>query len=68
MLFRNLKTGNLVEAKHPGTVDIMRQSPLYEEYTPKPAAAKRAGATQPAAKSPAKRPAPKKTAKAASTD
>ena len=30
MLFKNLKSGNYVEAKDAGTVDLMKGSPTYE--------------------------------------
>lgn len=30
MLFKNLKSGNFVEAKDSGTVKLMSESPIYE--------------------------------------
>lgn len=39
MLFKNLKTGNLVEAKNPDVIDMMKGSPNYEAITPSATAA-----------------------------
>ena len=34
MLFKNLKSGNLVEAKDDATIGTMKASPNYEEVKP----------------------------------
>ena len=31
MLFKNLKSGNFVEAKDAATIEMMEKSPIYEE-------------------------------------
>lgn len=37
MLFKNLKSGNLVEAKDSSTVELMKESPIYEAvFAPTP--------------------------------
>lgn len=44
MLFKNLKSGNFVEAKEPSTVELMKDSPIYEAVVaPEPAPAVEAG-------------------------
>lgn len=63
MLFRNLRSGNLVEANDPDTVSMMDRSPNYEAYKPSaaPAAPALAEAPKPA-------PAKKKSGKAKPKD
>ena len=37
MVFRNLRTGRLVSANNPDTIEMMRGSGTYEAYVPQPA-------------------------------
>lgn len=53
MLFKNLKTGNLIEPKDAVTAEMMERSGNYESYKPQP------GASKPEAPKPAKKPARK---------
>lgn len=54
MLFKNLRSGNLVEATDPDTVAMMDRSPNYEAVT----------RTAPAAEAPKPAPAKKRSSKA----
>lgn len=38
MLFRNLKSGNIVAATDETSIELMRRSPCYQEFVPTPAA------------------------------
>ena len=49
MLFKNLKSGNLVEAKDSSTIELMTESPCYE------AVVASAPVTAPKAEKPAKK-------------
>lgn len=49
MLFKNLKSGNLVEAKDSGTIELMTDSPYYEAVVA-PASAPAPEAEKPAKK------------------
>ena len=51
MLFKNLKTGNLVEPKDAATAEMMERSQNYEAVTAK------AAASEPEAPKPTKKPA-----------
>ena len=48
MLFKNLKTGNLVEAKNSDVIDMMKGSPNYEAVIPSAPAAPTVEAVTPA--------------------
>lgn len=37
MVFRNLRTGRLVSANNPDTIEMMQGSGTYEAYVPQPA-------------------------------
>lgn len=47
MLFKNLKSGNFVEAKDSHTIELMKDSPIYEAVS--------ASAQAPKAETPAKK-------------
>lgn len=36
MLFKNLKSGNIVSATDESAIELMRRSPIYESYIPEP--------------------------------
>ena len=50
MLFKNLKSGNFVEAKDSSTIELMKESPIYEAVVA-PAPAPATEAEKPAKKS-----------------
>lgn len=52
MLFKNLKSGNFVEAKDSSTIELMKDSPIYEAaVVPAPAPVVEAEAEKPVKKS-----------------
>ena len=54
MVFRNLRTGRLVSANNPDTIEMMQGSGTYEAYVPQPAPEPApAPKPKPAAKKPA---------------
>lgn len=36
MLFKNLKSGNIVSVTDESAIELMHRSPIYESYIPKP--------------------------------